>query len=198
VIQLPRNRGAIPATFRSPLLEQRLERLLDAYYDNAQKVPFNDRRYKSQLQIWKSAKAQLSADSYGKCAYCESPTAVVAYGDVEHFRPKDIYWWLAFTYDNYTFSCQICNQTFKKAKFPVSGKRLKPPTRLPKAKPVGVALSNLATALSASPDTLTDAAVRAALGTEKAHLPHPYLDDPEAVFAWRADDTNREVWLYCA
>ena len=37
---------------------------------------------------WKKAKPQLLKESRGKCAYCETPTAVVAYGDVEHYRPK--------------------------------------------------------------------------------------------------------------
>ena len=61
---------------------------------------------------WKSAKEQLKKESSGKCAYCETTTDVVAHGDVEHYRPKGIYWWLAYTYDNYLYACQICNQVY--------------------------------------------------------------------------------------
>jgi 5-methylcytosine-specific restriction endonuclease McrA len=60
---------------------------------------------------WKPGKKQLKAESFGKCAYCEAPTTVVAHGDVEHFRPKNVYWWLAYCYDNHLFACQICNQS---------------------------------------------------------------------------------------
>lgn len=63
---------------------------------------------------WKPAKKQLLAETGGKCAYCEAPTSVVAFGDVEHYRPKSSYWWLAYCYDNYLVSCQLCNQRFKK------------------------------------------------------------------------------------
>ncbi len=70
------------------------------------KHPFNSDR-------WKQAKPQLMAETHGKCAYCEAPTSMVAYGDVEHYRPKSTYWWLAYNYENYLASCQLCNQKFK-------------------------------------------------------------------------------------
>ena len=71
---------------------------------------------------WKTAKTQLKKESKGKCAYCEANTEVVAHGDVEHYRPKSIYWWLAYTYDNYLYACQICNQTYKSNNFPIDSK----------------------------------------------------------------------------
>jgi hypothetical protein len=55
--------------------------------------------------FWKLAKKQLKKESNGKCAYCEANLQVVAFGDVEHYRPKSIYWWLAYTYDNYVYAC---------------------------------------------------------------------------------------------
>ena len=69
--------------------------------------------------MWKAAKPQLKLETGGKCAYCESPTDTVAHGDVEHFRPKSKYWWLAYCYDNYVYACQICNQVHKGDKFPI-------------------------------------------------------------------------------
>ena len=83
---------------------------------------------KPRSSVWKGAKAQLKAESAGKCGYCEGKADHVAHGDVEHFRPKSIYWWLAYCYDNYVYSCQICNQTFKVAHFPTQGAALPPPS----------------------------------------------------------------------
>ena len=68
---------------------------------------------------WKPAKEQLLTETLGKCAYCEAPMSTVAYGDVEYYRPKSVYWWLAYCIDNYLASCQLCNQKFKKAFFPI-------------------------------------------------------------------------------
>ncbi len=69
--------------------------------------------------VWKAAKPQLKLETGGKCAYCESPTDTVAHGDVEHYRPKSKYWWLAYCYDNYVYACQICNQVHKGDEFPI-------------------------------------------------------------------------------
>ena len=77
--------------------------------------------------VWKRAKDQLKRESDGKCGYCEGKASHVAHGDVEHFRPKTIYWWLAYCYDNYVFACQICNQSFKGSNFPLNGPPLAGP-----------------------------------------------------------------------
>lgn len=119
----------------------------------------------------------------------------MAHGDVEHFRPKDIYWWLAFSYDNYTYSCQLCNQKFKGANFPVAGAAVKTPVKLPPTRPNDGKLAELAAKLCPDPALDNEAGLRAYFGSEKAHLPHPYLDDPEKLFAWQADEVNREVHL---
>lgn len=41
-----------------------------------------------------------------KCAYCEMK---VEQSNVEHYRPKKIYYWLAFSWDNLILSCSTCN-----------------------------------------------------------------------------------------
>ena len=80
--------------------------------------------------VWKAAKPQLKLETCGKCAYCESPTDTVAHGDVEHYRPKSKYWWLAYCYDNYVYACQICNQVHKGDEFPIHATRAPGPARL--------------------------------------------------------------------
>ncbi len=41
-----------------------------------------------------------------KCAYCESKERRL---QVEHFRPKSKYYWLAYSWDNLLLSCSACN-----------------------------------------------------------------------------------------
>lgn len=79
-----------------------------------------------------SVKTALSAAQHGKCAFCESKVRHIAYGDVEHFRPKAAsqqgsaqplirpgYYWLAYDWGNLLFCCQICNQRYKRNLFPL-------------------------------------------------------------------------------
>ncbi len=83
--------------------------------------------------IWAVLKEHLQDLFCGKCAYCEARFLHVAFGDVEHYRPKAAvtedpahpgYYWLAYSPQNYFPSCQLCNQgTAKKNHFPIAGKR---------------------------------------------------------------------------
>ena len=43
----------------------------------------------------------------GKCAFCEQK---VEQSHVEHYRPKAVYYWLAFSWDNLILACATCNQ----------------------------------------------------------------------------------------
>jgi uncharacterized protein (TIGR02646 family) len=192
-IKLKRQRALIPSKYRGEKFFSLMEKLLIGYYEFDQDIPFNTQ--KTRFQIWKDAKPSLIKESHGKCAYCESPTSIVAYGDVEHFRPKDLYWWLAFSYDNYTYSCQLCNQKFKGANFTTAGARLKPPILLPQNRPSPAKLTLLSSQLCPDPSENNDSGLQSYFKAEKAYLPHPYLDDPEKIFAWEVDDTNREVSL---
>lgn len=173
-------------------LEEKLGKLLGYYYEEGRsKVNFKPKT----RQIWGNAKAQLKAESSGKCAYCEADTAVVAHGDVEHFRPKDTYWWLAYCYDNYTFSCQICNQSHKSNKFPIVGPKLAPlklPAKLPTSQQQ---LAKLVAKLSPDPAAVTSKVVAKLFAVEDADLPDPYLTDPEKLLTWREIADTKEVWV---
>ena len=91
--------------------------------------------FKSGIYGAKSVKNKLIAAQHRKCCFCESRITHVAYGDVEHFRPKggysqdtddDLhrpgYYWLAYDWTNLFLSCQLCNQRFKKNLFPLENK----------------------------------------------------------------------------
>jgi uncharacterized protein (TIGR02646 family) len=67
--------------------------------------------------LWKQLKDILYSHFHGKCWYCE---AIQERSDnaVDHFRPKNKvfecpkhggYWWLAFKWLNYRYSCTFCN-----------------------------------------------------------------------------------------
>jgi hypothetical protein len=186
VIRLRRNRSdaTIPDVFRGPgrlVTERALLELRAAGKDPSSSV-------------WKKAKDQLKAESAGKCAYCEGKADHVAFNDVEHFRPKSDYWWLAYCWENYTYSCVLCNQKFKKAKFPATGTHLVPPA-LP-ATPTPQQIEALVGTLG--PDPLTDVEVKAyrkSLKAERAALPDPYDPglNPEQLFTWFADPIIGEV-----
>ena len=82
-----------------------------------------------------------------KCAWCEQFRAPKRELDVEHYRPtalvkewegtppiisdtppreKDVgagYWWLAFSWENYSLACKPCNEGWKRNLFPVVAPR---------------------------------------------------------------------------
>lgn len=141
---------------------------------------------------WKEAKKQLFAETGGKCAYCEAPTSSVTFGDVEHYRPKSSYWWLAYCYDNYLASCQICNQRFKKDDFQIQNRKMQAPIIRRDTTDNFIA----AKAGQIAPDPLNAAEVDEFIRRHEQERPlllNPYFDDPAEYFAWRADDVLREV-----
>lgn len=154
-----------------------------------------EKKWKSTF--WKQSKDQLLAESNNKCAYCETPTRVVTYGDVEHFRPKSVYWWLAYSYENYLPSCGACNQEYKKDFF-----EIKDQTKRLKGITVADSLSD--NDLAAIAPTLTVDPVNDADGlpldkhikemkSEKPLLINPYFDDPAKFLAYRPILATKEV-----
>ncbi len=78
--------------------------------------------------VWrkkKYVKKALRKMSKGHCAYCQTYNAAGAWGDVEHFRPKSLFPALAYDWDNYFYSCTICNNT-KSNKWPTAGSYVRP------------------------------------------------------------------------
>lgn len=67
--------------------------------------------------LWKELKGVLKNASDGKCWYCESRQER-SDNAADHYRPKNRvakcpdhegYWWLAFEWSNYRYSCTFCN-----------------------------------------------------------------------------------------
>lgn len=58
--------------------------------------------------VWRALKDSLADLSFDKCWYCEMPQ-IRSDQAVDHFRPKSLYRWLAFTPSNLRYSCTFCN-----------------------------------------------------------------------------------------
>lgn len=126
--------------------------------------------FDSSIYAHLEVKEQLLAMQQGKCAFCESKITHIAYGDVEHFRPKGAvkqepdgpltqpgYYWLAYEWSNLLLSCQLCNQRHKGNLFPLAD----PTTRARNH--------------------------RADLGKELPMFINPVDEDPECLLGFRAE-----------
>lgn len=192
-----RTKNAIKAKFRGPGKNKKDKELMFAkrefLKDSVNKITFDS-------TYWKTAKSQLKKESCGKCAYCESNTEVVAHGDVEHYRPKSIYWWLAYTYDNYLYACQICNQTYKSDNFPILAVKLSEPDI--KAITTDTEIEEFVGKISPDPlDINQNCTLQHFTDThvaEGALLINPYFDNPATYFAYEADDLTEEVKIISA
>lgn len=95
----------------------------------------------SKIYGHEEVKKQLIPLHRNLCCYCESRVTDIAYGDIEHFRPKlgykqdendefhkPGYFWLAYDWNNLLFSCQKCNEQYKNNYFPLknTSKRCNP------------------------------------------------------------------------
>lgn len=88
--------------------------------------------FNSDIYGHNDVKTALKKIQKDTCCFCESKITEVAYGDIEHFRPKGAfqiakgdplqrpgYFWLAYDWGNLLFACQICNSSYKKNLFPL-------------------------------------------------------------------------------
>lgn len=109
--------------------------LIAAYDESPERYRTGERNFEFDSSIYghRTVKSALRRAQHDKCCFCESNLVAVSYGDVEHYRPKGGYYqtaddelgkpgyyWLAYEWSNLFFSCQICNQQFKKNFFPLA------------------------------------------------------------------------------
>ena len=143
---------------------------------------------------WKPAKTQLIEESHGKCSFCECEIPSHQHGDVEHYRPKSIYWWMSYTIDNYLLSCEICNQR-KSNTFEVRNNR-ELCGQLPLEND-DIGIEEFLEPFTISPnleefDTETIGLITLR-SLEDPKLLNPYVDDIEIYFKWSFDDALKEV-----
>jgi len=76
--------------------------------------------FKEDIYKHKTVKEPLRNLQNDKCCFCESKEEI---GDIEHFRPKSHYCWLAYDWENLLFSCPTCNRSFKRTNFPIENEK---------------------------------------------------------------------------
>ncbi len=87
MIKINKDSKNVPASLNNATTQQRRDELIEVgrYIDEGK---YNN-RYKGR-----DVKSRLKALYRGKCAFCEQ---CIEQFHVEHFRPKRIYYWLAYS-----------------------------------------------------------------------------------------------------
>ncbi len=114
MIKVDKNLQKIPASLNSDLTSQRRTELVENNGYIHETV--YDSRYKTG-----EIKRELEKIYHGKCAYCEQDVSD-SFHHVEHYRPKSVYYWLAYSWDNLLLCCDKCN-VYKKATFEIDGEK---------------------------------------------------------------------------
>jgi uncharacterized protein (TIGR02646 family) len=96
--------------------EEHATALCAAYEVDSELYRTGKKKWTFREQIYRAAHAELDACHQGKCCYCE--TLLDANSEVEHWRPKSHYYWLAYSWDNLLLTCSFCNKK-KGEKFPL-------------------------------------------------------------------------------
>ena len=84
-------------------------------------------KFRRNIYSHPSVRQLLKRAHYRKCCFCEGKSNAFAPGDVEHYRPKGAvrqaensivllpgYFWLAYSWENLYWCCQICNRSNKR------------------------------------------------------------------------------------
>ena len=100
MIKIDKDVDNVPLSLDKPTTQKRRDELVKAgHYINQDKY---HNRYKGT-----DVKQRLKILYRGKCAFCEQ---CIEQFHIEHFRPKSIYYWLAYSWDNLLAVCPTCNQ----------------------------------------------------------------------------------------
>jgi len=91
-------------------------RNLKQIYDDSGEIKTENFKGK---EYWKELKEVFWENQYYRCALCEKEITSRYSEDIEHYRPKIPYWWLAYNYKNYYLACADCNRKYKGVKFPL-------------------------------------------------------------------------------
>ena len=113
MIKIEKDTSSVPSSLQIPLDEffpdgipispktthsRRLELLKEKKYIDKQ---IYNSRYKQS-----DTKTALKDIYKNKCAFCEQK---VEQSHVEHYRPKNTYYWLTYSWDNLLLACSTCN-----------------------------------------------------------------------------------------
>ena len=99
MIHIDKTKATRPSQLDSSTTAKRREECIKA------KKYLKGKKYNARYKT-KDVKKALADLYHNKCAFCETN---VERWDVEHFRPKSLYPWLAFSWDNLLLACPTCN-----------------------------------------------------------------------------------------
>ena len=128
---------------------------------------------------YKKARAGLEKLYANKCAYCETRYLATSDTWVEHYRPKSIYYWLAYEWSNLIPTCAKCNRK-KNNNFPLINEVNK--VKFP---PLKEAKLNLELCKADC----------APLLNETPFMLHPEMDDPIEFLDFKLDENNTGIEL---
>lgn len=91
-----------------------------AGYDYAQSQVAGTAPRDKFMPHWRSpdVRGVIRAMCGSACAYCTDKIGRTG-EDVEHYRPKNLYWFVAYSPHNYVSSCRRCNSSRKGNRFPL-------------------------------------------------------------------------------
>lgn len=127
MIKVDKSRVAVPVALTDKKVEKKRNQLL------RNKNPWG-RLNSSYSQPYKSTAVVNGLESlyHKKCCFCEQPiqkfkeqgkTQPNNARTIEHYRPKSVYRWLAYSWDNLLLCCKGCNQP-KGDDFPLEGTQI--------------------------------------------------------------------------
>jgi len=79
----------------------------DVFNQNIASASYCDDKHRYKVA---SIQKKLNEIYHLKCAYCEQKL-LDAPKHIEHYRPKDVYYWLAYSWDNLLLCCGGCNSS---------------------------------------------------------------------------------------
>ncbi len=117
MIYVAKPRNKVPPEFLAAARDE-MKRVLALYARAGKKPP----KVEFAAYRHKKLKAVLETLFHSRCAYCEGIYGVTGSMEVEHYRPKSVYYWLAADWANLLPSCNLCNNG-KRSKFPLKDPR---------------------------------------------------------------------------
>lgn len=132
MIFVDREKMTEPEVFRSPRIKKLRKEARE--YFGSMKTSQGESQFNWDMSWYREIRDPLRKLFHDKCAFCES--RLYGEGDIELFRPKsrsmnldgkidEGYWWLAHEWQNMYLVCQVCNQRYKRNRFPVKNRRAK-------------------------------------------------------------------------
>ena len=114
--------GTLQAIFQTPEGQRKRAQLTRAHQTAFTKTDEERRAYidSNGSSKWSSLKTSFTEIHGPKCWYTEAEPNGADLA-IDHFRPKRLYWWLAFSPENYRVACPFANSRHHNSNYDCSG-----------------------------------------------------------------------------